>query len=151
MIAIAIETKMLLSFSHSPKYNSKTLKIGMTTSLAKIGGENNIRYIQFKKMKKAISLSTSNIIEVTLTKEGDSVDVKYINSNESALTAIEFKNLTNHIELSKNQENVKNQVDARISNEKKQADIKDANQALDTLSDSQKLELYKELKKNNKK
>ena len=44
-----------------------------------------------------------------------------------------------------------NQVNTRVSNEKKQADIKDANQALDTLSDSQKLELYKQLKKNNKK
>ena len=67
-------------------------------------GENNTRYIQFKNMKKAIVLNTSNIIEIILTKEGDSVEVKYINSNEVALPSTYFMNISNHIEIFKNKE-----------------------------------------------
>jgi hypothetical protein len=110
-------------------------------------GENNTHYIQFKKMKKAIVLSTSNVVEIYMTKEGDSVDVKYINSNESALPTVYFSNITNHIELSKNQESVQNQSDTRVLDQKNRSDVKDMKAAFDTLSDTEKMKLYNQLKK----
>jgi hypothetical protein len=116
----------------------------------RIGTENNIRYIQFKNMKRVIALNTSNTVEIAMTKEGDSVEVKYINSNESALPSIEFRNITNPIELSKNQDSVQMQIQRRIVTEKNKATLLDAKSAIDTLSDSEKVKLYEQMKKNKK-
>lgn len=76
----------------------------------RIGKYNDITYIQLTSMKKPISLTTSNFIEIALLKEGDSVMVKFLESNNSYLIALEFQNKSNPIKLSTDDNKIMNKT-----------------------------------------
>jgi len=113
-------------------------------------GDNNTRYFQFKNLHKAFVMTTSNMVETILTKEGDSVEIQYINSDEAALPTVFFKNISNPIEISKNQKIVNDKNSATITEQKKKANTKDMNAIFDTLSVDQKLRLFEQMKKQKK-
>ena len=147
--ALQLFVKTMMNSSGQLSTEATVNMISVKDVIWRLGvGENNTRYIQFKKMNRAIVLNTTNTIEIVLSKEGDSVEVKYINSNETALPSVYFRNITNHIEMSKNQENVQNQVNNRIGDQKKNMDTKDMKAVFDTMSTSEKMKLYEQMKKN---
>jgi len=110
-----------------------------------ISGSNSGKqyYLYFKDFKNSFMVSSSLQSELSLTREGDLVSIKYIISDQSSVPVMEFKNLTLNLKSSKNEQAVKTQMLGRKEENQTKADVKDFKEEVKTMSDDQIKELLK--------
>ena len=68
-------------------------------------------YIYFKEFSNSFIVNSNIQSELALTKEGDEVLIKYINSKQSCVPTISFKNITLNLIVSENQKSVIKQME----------------------------------------
>jgi len=68
-------------------------------------------YLYFKEFSNSFIVNSNIQSELALTKEGDEVLIKYINSKQSCVPTISFKNITLNLIVSENQKSVIKQME----------------------------------------
>jgi len=94
-------------------------------------------YICFKDFKNSFMVGSNSQSELALTREGDTVTIRYIVSDQSAVPVISFKNLTLNLQSSKNEQAVKAEVSGRTEENQVKADVIDFREEIKGMSDDE--------------
>lgn len=109
--------------------------------IKRIGCENSSTgiqyYIYLPGFKNAFIVSSKIQSELALTKEGDEVYIKYINTKQAAVPSISFKNRTLDLQASENEKDVNAQIDGRNAVNQVNADVKDFKESVKEMSNDQ--------------
>lgn len=95
-------------------------------------------------------MSSSLQSEICLTKEGDQIYMKYINSDQASIPVMYFKNLTLDLQASAREKSVNNQMLERKQNNQTKADVKDFKESVKEMSDEQVKQLIESQQKKKK-
>jgi len=124
------------------EYTGKISRLGWNTSST--GKE---YYIYFSNFKNSFVVSSSIQSELPLTKEGDEVFIKYIDSKQATIPTLSFKNISLGLQSSKDEKSVNKQINERQKTTAVKADVKDFKESLKNMSDD---EIKKLMDKKNK-
>lgn len=111
-----------------------------------ISGTGKQYYIYFLEFKHSFALSSNVQSELSLTREGDEVSVKYINSEQASVAVLSFKNISLDLQSSKNEKAVNAQMEERKTEVKEGADVKDFKESLNEMSDDEVKKLMEQTK-----
>jgi Zn-dependent peptidase ImmA (M78 family) len=88
---------------------------------------------------------------LALTKEGDSVLIKFINSEQIAVPTILFRNMTLNLTSSENEKSVTQQMNKREEKKQTELDVKDFKEKVKSMSDDELKKLMDSKKEEKKK
>jgi hypothetical protein len=124
------------------EYRGKVTRIGWeTTSTGKQ------YYLYFGDFVHSFMVTSGVQSELALTKEGDLVEIKYIDSKQASLPTTYFKNLTLNIQESSNEKSVGTQMQERKEKTDLKSDVKDFKENLKNMSDDEMKKLMDKQKK----
>ena len=129
------------TIKNTVEYTGKIIRIGWD-----ISSSGKQYYLYFNEFKNAFLVSSESQPELALTKEGDQVLIKFINSNQMAVPTLSFRNLTLNLISSKSEKSVIKQMNQREEKKQTELDVKDfkeevkgmSNEELKKLMDSQR-------------
>jgi len=124
------------------EYKGKVVRIGW-----EISSTGKQYYLYFSEFSHSFMVTSTVQSELALTKEGDLVYVKYINSDQASMPATYFKNLTLNIQVSSNEKSVNTQMQQRRDTATMKVDVKDFKEDLKNMSDKDIEKLMKSQKK----
>lgn len=110
-------------------YKGKVVRLGWD-----ISSSGKQYYLYFNGFKNAFMISSESQSELALTREGDSVHIKFINSNQMAVPTLSFKNLTLKLVASENEKSVINQTNQRQKKNQTELDVKDFKEEVKNMS-----------------
>jgi HPt (histidine-containing phosphotransfer) domain-containing protein len=123
-------------------YRGKVTRIGWeTTSTGKQ------YYLYFGDFVHSFMVTSGVQSELALTKEGDLVEIKYIDSKQASLPTTYFRNLTLNIQESSNEKSVGTQMQERKEKTDLKSDVKDFKENLKNMSDEEMKKLMNTQKK----
>lgn len=114
------------------EYTGKIQRLGWD-----ISGSNSEKqyYILFDDFKNSFIVNSMTQSELSLTREGDEVSIKYIVSDQAAVPVVSFRNLTLDLQSSKNEQSVQAQMTDRKDQVRDKEDIKDFKETIKQMSD----------------
>ncbi|MDD4412724.1 MAG: hypothetical protein PHR00_03715 [Patescibacteria group bacterium] len=114
------------------EYTGKIQRLGWD-----ISGSNSEKqyYLYFPDFKNSFIVNSLTQSELSLTREGDEVSIKYIVSDQAAVPVVSFRNLTLNLQSSKNEQNVQTQMTDRQDKVRDKGDIKDFKETIKQMSD----------------
>lgn len=130
------------SMKNVKEYTGRIVRLGWDMSSS--GKE---YYIFFNNFKNSFLVNTQLQSEAALTREGDVVSIRYINSNQAAVPTMYFKNLTLSLRISENEKSVINQMLEKKDKNQIEADVKDFKEEFKIMSDEQIKDLIKQTNK----
>ncbi|MFA6324890.1 MAG: hypothetical protein WCX46_01540 [Candidatus Paceibacterota bacterium] len=98
-------------------------------------------YLYFKNFSYSFMVVSTVQSELALTKEGDLVFLRYINSKQASVPVTYFKNLTLDLKISSNEASVNSQMQQRKDTLDIKSDVKDFKEKIKTMSDKEIMEL----------
>ncbi len=114
------------------EYKGKVTRVGWeTTSTGKQ------YYLYFGDFVQSFMVTSVVQSELALTKEGDIVEIKYIDSKQASLPTTYFRNLTLNIQASPNENSVNKQMKQRKEATNLNGDVNDFKEKLKTMSDEE--------------
>jgi hypothetical protein len=122
------------SIKNTKEYTGTITRLGWEISASDAGKQ---YYIYFKDFKNSFMISSTTQSELSLTREGDIVTIKYIASDQAAVPVMDFKNLTLNLQSSKNEQAVKAEVNGRADANQIKADVKDFKEEIKDMSDDE--------------
>lgn len=108
-----------------------------------LGTSGKTYYITIKNHSNSFLISSPLQAELPLTKEGDVVYIKYVNSGEASVPVTDFKNITLGLKGSKNEQIVIEQMSKKTKEENTKADVKDFKEKIKEMSDEEIKKLIK--------
>jgi hypothetical protein len=127
-------------------YKGKVVRIGWD-----ISNSGKQYYLYFKEFKHSFIVSNESQSELALTKEGDSVLIKFINSEQIAVPTILFRNMTLNLTSSENEKSVTQQMNKREEKKQTELDVKDFKEKVKSMSDDELKKLMDSKKEEKKK
>ena len=124
------------------EYKGKVARIGW-----EISSTGKQYYLYFPEFVHSFMVTSTVQSELALTKEGDLVYIKYINSNQASMPATYFRNLTLNIQMSFNEKAVTAQMQQRKDTAELKMDVKDFKEDLKNMSDQDLKKLMESRKK----
>jgi hypothetical protein len=106
-------------------------------------------YLYFDKFKNSFMVTSPSQSELALTKEGDQVSIKFINSGQMAVPTIFFRNLTLNLTSSENEKSVDKQIKQREKEKQNNLDVQDFKDKVKNMSDEDLKKLLDSQKKKN--
>ena len=100
-------------------------------------------YLLTEKASHSFMVSSALQSELSLTKEGDDVYIRYIDSHQASVPSMEFKNLTLSLKASKNEQLVQAQMKEKKELGQTKADVKDFKEEVKSMSDDDVKKLIK--------
>jgi hypothetical protein len=94
-------------------------------------------YLYFKEFKNSFLVSGHSPSELALTREGDQVQIKFINSGQMAVPTVSFKNLTLDLVSSESEKSVNQQMNRRKEEKQTGLDVKDFKEEFKNMSDDE--------------
>ncbi|AHB41023.1 TPA: hypothetical protein DIC40_02535 [Patescibacteria group bacterium] len=104
-------------------------------------------YLYFNEFSFSVMVTSTLQSELALTKEGDLVEIKYIDSKQASVIAKYFKNLTLHLQMSSNEQSVYNQNVQRRDSLQSHKNLEDFKDKLNNMSESELKQLMESQKK----
>jgi hypothetical protein len=111
-------------------YRGKLVRLGWD-----ISGSGKQYYLYFNGFTNAFMVSSEFQSELALTREGDSVQIRFINSEQMAVPTLSFKNLTLKLIASENEKSVTRQMNQREEKKQTELDVKDFKEDVKKMSD----------------
>jgi hypothetical protein len=127
-------------------YKGKLVRLGWD-----ISSSGKQYYLYFNGFKNAFMVSSESQSELALTREGDSVQIRFINSEQMAVPTLSFKNMTLKLIASENEKSVTRQMNQREEKKQTELDVKDFKEEVKKMSDEDLKKLMSTKKENNKK
>jgi len=109
-------------------------------------GTDKAYYLMFKNNSHTFQINSDIASELSLTREGDLVEVKYIDSNENVIPTSYFHNISLNIKSAPAQEIVISKQLKTQENKKGRLDVNDLRNKVNDMSDEDVLKLIKEKK-----
>jgi len=113
----------------------------------RVKGEAKTYFIHIKDVPRIFRAAESLSPKLVLTQIGDEVVLRFIESNEDVITIIGFDNVSLPLDASKTQEELRQRVQQRRSEEASQTDIRQLRGELQNMSDEQLRKLLEASKK----
>lgn len=111
-----------------------------------LSGTDKMYYLMFKNNSHTFQINSNIASELSLTREGDLIEIKYIESNENVIPTTYFKNLTLNIKSSAEQDTVYNKHLKNEEIRKDENDVKDIRNKINDMSDEELKNLIKSKK-----
>ena len=109
-------------------------------------GTDKAYYLMFKNNPHSFQINSDIASELSLTKEGDLVEIKYIDSKENTIPTTYFHNLTLSIKSTPAQDVVIDKQIKTQENRKNRLDVNDLRNKVNDMSDEDVLKLIKDKK-----
>lgn len=123
------------------EYKGRVTRIGWETS-----STGKQYYLYFGDFVHSFMVTSGVQSELALTKEGDLVEIKYIDSKQASVPTTYFRNLTLNIQMSSNEKSVNEQMQQRKDNTDLKSDVKDFKEEIKTMSDEEIKKLMEQKK-----
>lgn len=108
-----------------------------------VSGSGKQYYLTMDGLKNSFMVSSKLQAELSLTREGDRVYLKYIESNQASVPVMGFKNLSLNLQGSLNEQSVIKQGAARKEVNQTKSDVKDFKEKVKAMSDEEIQRLIK--------
>jgi len=118
--------------SNTLEFKGKVARIGW-----EISSTGKQYYLYFPEFPYSFMVVSNTQSELALTKEGDVIDIRYIDSKQATVPVTYFKNLTLNIQPSSNEQSVNIQMEQRTEATKEKMDVKDFKEDIKNMSDEE--------------
>ena len=108
-----------------------------------LSGTDKMYYLKLKKSPYTYQINSDIASELCLTNEGDSIEVRYVNSKENIIPTNYFHNLTLNIKSAPEQEIVNDKLLKSIEDKKNRLDANDIRSKVNDMSDEELLNKLK--------
>ena len=111
-----------------------------------LSGSDKMYYLMFKNNSHSFQINSNIASELSLSREGDLVEIKYVDSNENVIPTTYFHNLTINIKSSAAQDTVEHKFIKSEEVRKDRVDANDIRNRVNDMSDEDILKLVKSKK-----
>lgn len=111
-----------------------------------LSGSDKMYYLMFKNNSHSFQINSNIASELSLSREGDLVEIKYVDSNENVIPTTYFHNLTINIKSSASQDTVEHKFIKSEEVRKDRVDANDIRNRVNDMSDEDILKLVKSKK-----